>query len=42
LLFFFLLQDDEDIGIVYQDTETEAALLVNHDADDDAVMLVQY
>lgn len=34
-----LTQDDEDIGIVYQDTETEAALLVNHDADDDAVML---
>ena len=32
---------DDDIGTVYQDTETEAAILVNHDARDDAIILVR-
>ena len=31
---------DEDVGIVYQDKETMAAVLVNHDAEDDALILV--
>lgn len=31
---------DDDIGIVYQDKDTEAAVLVNHDDEDDALILV--
>lgn len=31
---------DDDVGIVYQDKDTEAAVLVNHDDDDDALILV--
>lgn len=31
---------DDDVGIVYQDKDTEAAVLVNHDAEDDALILV--
>lgn len=31
---------DDDIGTVYQDSESMAAVLVNHDAEDDALVLV--
>jgi hypothetical protein len=31
---------DDDVGTVYQDEDTMAAVLVNHDAEDDALILV--
>ena len=31
---------DDDFGTVYQDSESMAAVLVNHDAEDDALILV--
>jgi hypothetical protein len=39
-LFFFGLPKDDDVGTVYQDKDTMAAVLVNHDAEDDALILV--
>jgi hypothetical protein len=35
----FTLQGD-DVGVVYQDVDSQAAVLVNRDADDDAVLMV--
>ena len=35
----FTLQDD-DIGIIYQDVNSEAAVLVNRDPSDDALIVV--
>lgn len=39
-LFFFGFTKDDDVGTVYQDKDTMAAVLVNHDAEDDALILV--
>ena len=32
--------DDEEVGDVFQDDNSEAAILVNHDVNDDAIILV--
>ena len=40
LLFIFCFTKDDDVGTVYQDKDTMAAVLVNHDAEDDALILV--
>ena len=35
-----LKDDNEEVGDVYQDDNSEAAILVNHDVNDDAIILV--
>ena len=37
---FFLLQEDEEIGDVYQDEVNQAALLLYKDREDDALLMV--
>jgi hypothetical protein len=39
-VFCFGFTKDDDVGTVYQDKDTMAAVLVNHDAEDDALILV--
>ena len=40
LSLLLVKDDDEEVGDVYQDDNSEAAILVNHDVIDDAIILV--